>query len=70
MTPPRAERILAVDDDPGMRRVLSRTLAPPYQVELARTSAEARERLKASRFDVALVDIQLDDGDGYRLITE
>jgi sigma-B regulation protein RsbU (phosphoserine phosphatase) len=70
MTPPRAERILAVDDDPGMRRVLSRTLAPPYQVELARTSAEARERLKASRFDVALVDIQLDDGDGYRLCRE
>ena len=70
MTPPRAERILAVDDDPGMRRVLSRTLAPPYEVELARTSAEARERLRTSRFDVALVDIQLDDGDGYRLCRE
>ncbi len=67
MSSARPERILAVDDDPGMRRVLSRTLAPPYQVELARTSAEARERLKGSRFDVALVDIQLDDGDGYRL---
>ena len=70
MTSPRTERILAVDDDPGMRRVLSRTLAPPYQVELARTSAEARERLKGSRFDVALLDIQLDDGDGYRLCRE
>ena len=70
MTPARIERILAVDDDPGMRRVLSRTLAPPYQVELARTSAEARERLLGHRFDVALVDIQLEDGDGYRLCRE
>jgi sigma-B regulation protein RsbU (phosphoserine phosphatase) len=70
MTSSRVERILAVDDDLGMRRVLSRTLAPPYEVELARTSAEARERLKSSRFDVALIDIQLDDGDGYRLCRE
>jgi sigma-B regulation protein RsbU (phosphoserine phosphatase) len=70
MTPARIERILAVDDDPGMRRVLSRTLAPPYQVELARTSAEARERLAGHRFDVALVDIQLEDGDGYHLCRE
>jgi phosphoserine phosphatase RsbU/P len=70
VTASRVERILAVDDDPGMRRVLSRTLAPPYVVELARTSAEARERLARSRFDVALVDIQLEDGDGYRLCRE
>ncbi len=70
MTASRIERILAVDDDPGMRRVLSRTLAPPYVVELARTSAEARERLARSRFDVALIDIQLEDGDGYRLCRE
>ena len=70
MTPTRVERILAVDDDPGMRRVLSRTLAPPYEVELARTSAEAKERLEHSRFDVALVDIQLEDEDGYHLCRE
>ncbi|MGH9361971.1 MAG: response regulator, partial [Thermoanaerobaculia bacterium] len=70
MTASRVERILAVDDDPGMRRVLSRTLAPPYEIELARTSAEARERLTRARFDVALVDIQLEDGDGYRLCRE
>ncbi len=70
MTVSRLERILGVDDDPGMQRVLSRTLAPPYEVELARTSAEARQRLERGRFDVALVDIQLDDGDGYRLCRE
>jgi CheY-like chemotaxis protein len=49
MTAFRAERILAVDDDPGMRRVLSRTLSPPYEVQIAGTSAEARERLARAR---------------------
>jgi sigma-B regulation protein RsbU (phosphoserine phosphatase) len=67
MSATRIERILAVDDDPGMRRVLARTLSPPYQVELARSIGEARERLGQARFDVALIDIQLGDGDGYRL---
>lgn len=63
-------RILAVDDDPGMRRALSRTLLPSYVVELATSAAEARELLKKRRFDVALVDIQLGDGDGYTLCRE
>lgn len=64
------ERILAVDDDAGMRRVLSRTLAPPYQVELAESVAEARELVARTSFDVALVDIQLEDGDGFHLCRE
>jgi serine phosphatase RsbU (regulator of sigma subunit) len=64
------ERILAVDDDPGMRRVFSRTLSPPYRVELAKGLAEARSRLKASFFDMVLLDIQLQDGDGYALCRE
>ena len=32
--------------------------------------AEARERLSTSTFDIALVDIQLGDGDGYTLCRE
>jgi sigma-B regulation protein RsbU (phosphoserine phosphatase) len=64
------QRVLAVDDDPGMRRVLSRTLSPPYRVDLARSLAEARDRLKDSFFDVVLLDIQLQDGDGYALCRE
>jgi len=65
-----AERILAVDDDRGMRRVLERTLSSRYEVELAVSVSDAKARLKASRFDVALVDIQLGDGDGYALCGE
>ena len=65
-----ADRILAVDDDAGMRRVLERTLRPRYDVELASSLSEARARVEASDFDVALVDIQLGDGDGYTLCRE
>ena len=62
-------RILAVDDDPGMRRVLERTL-DRYDVELAAGIAEAHERMRSSHYDVALVDVQLGDGDGYTLCRE
>lgn len=65
-----SERILAVDDDAGMRRVLERTLASTYTVEVAGSMREARARLSASAFDVALVDLQLGDGDGYALCRE
>ena len=57
MTPPRVERILAVDDDPGMRRVLSRTLAPPYEVELARTSALPRRQIRLRGHSSALTSL-------------
>ncbi len=64
------ERILAVDDDAGMRRVLERTLGPVYSIEVAGGAAEARARLSSGAFDVVLVDIQLGDGDGYTLCRE
>lgn len=64
------ERILAVDDDAGMRRVLERTLASAYPVEVAGGMVEARERLSEAEFDIVLVDIQLGDGDGYTLCRE
>jgi sigma-B regulation protein RsbU (phosphoserine phosphatase) len=64
------ERILAVDDDAGMRRVLERTLSGVYSVDVAASMAEARECLSAAAFDIVLVDIQLGDGDGYTLCRE
>jgi phosphoserine phosphatase RsbU/P len=63
----RAQRILVVDDDPGMRRVLERILAPAYPVESVAGASEALARLKEAEFDLALVDVRLKDGDGYSL---
>ncbi|HVS08456.1 MAG TPA: SpoIIE family protein phosphatase [Planctomycetota bacterium] len=64
-------RILVVDDDPGMRRAMERILAPLYDVASADGVSQALDRLSQDgRFDVALVDIRLGDGDGYSLCEE
>ncbi len=61
-----AERILVVDDDAGLRRTLARILEPPYRVEAVAGATEAMARLDKS-FALALVDVRLQDGDGYSL---
>jgi sigma-B regulation protein RsbU (phosphoserine phosphatase) len=63
----RAQRILVVDDDPGLRRALERILAPAYPVESVAGSTAALARLREAEFDLALVDVRLKDGDGYSL---
>ncbi len=69
------DRILVVDDDPGMRRAVQRILAPAYEVETVDGAGEALARLglnggdpaSANGFALALVDVRLADGDGYSL---
>lgn len=61
------DRILIVDDDPGLRRTLERILMPQYQVESVAGSTEALECLERSDFALSLVDVRLKDGDGYSL---
>ena len=61
------DRILVVDDDPGMRRAIERILAPTYSVESVAGASEAMDCLERSEFDLALVDVRLKEGDGYTL---
>jgi phosphoserine phosphatase RsbU/P len=61
------DRILVVDDDPGMRRAIERILAPTYSVESVSGATEAMDCLERSEFDLALVDVRLKEGDGYSL---
>ncbi len=61
------DRILVVDDDPGMRRAIVRILVPAYTVEAVGGATEAMARLETSEFDLALVDVRLKEGDGYSL---
>jgi sigma-B regulation protein RsbU (phosphoserine phosphatase) len=63
----RADRILVVDDDPGMRRAIERVLAPVHRVESVAGATEAMACLERQEFDLALVDVRLKDGDGYSL---
>jgi sigma-B regulation protein RsbU (phosphoserine phosphatase) len=63
----RHDRILIVDDDPGMRRAIERVLSPAYQLASVAGAAEAMGLLDRREFDLALVDVRLKDGDGYSL---
>ena len=53
-------RILVVDDDPQIRRVMRVTLTGRgYEVDDARTGDEALEKLREPRFDLVLLDMNL-----------
>ena len=55
-----AGRILVVDDEPQIRRVMRMSLTgESYEVEDARTGEEALEKLRLSRYDLALLDWNL-----------
>ena len=72
------DRILVVDDDPGMRHTLQRILQPAYEVETAAGEMSALAQLEMQMpgraglagepgFALALIDVRLADGDGYAL---
>ena len=55
-----AGRILVVDDEPQIRRVMRTTLAAHgYEVEDARSGEEALEKLRADIYDLVLLDINM-----------
>jgi two-component system KDP operon response regulator KdpE len=55
-----AGRILVVDDDPQIRRVMKMTLSNEgYEVQDARTGEEAQELLRESKYDLMLLDMNM-----------
>jgi two-component system KDP operon response regulator KdpE len=53
-------RILVVDDDPQIRRVMRTTLTgESYEVEDARNGEEALEKVRASRHDLMILDMNM-----------
>jgi putative two-component system response regulator len=65
---PRGMRVLIVDDEPGVRRVVARILsACGGACEMAGTAEEALDRLARDHFDVGLLDIALPGMDGLSL---
>ena len=63
--------ILVVDDEVGIRELLSEILADEgHQVSLADSAAEARRQRERQRPDLVLLDIWMPDTDGITLLKE
>jgi two-component system response regulator PilR (NtrC family) len=64
-------RVLIIDDEPDLRTLYELTLLRQgYQVEAAGDLSEAREFLKAARFDAVITDMRLPDGLGLELLRD
>jgi two-component system NtrC family sensor kinase len=62
--------VLVVDDEPGIRRVLTRYFsARGHAVVSARDGAEAVKLARQSIFDVVICDLRLPEMDGYEVIS-
>jgi CheY-like chemotaxis protein len=74
-TPPREQAaraldVLVVDDEPGIRRVLTRYFASRgHAVVSARDGAEAVKLARQSTFDVVICDLRLPGMDGYEVVS-
>ena len=63
-----AARILLVDDDAALARLLTEYLQPMgFEVSLAATAAEGLRRVAAQAFDAVLLDVMLPDLDGFEV---
>ena len=68
---PTGPKILLVDDDPSVRDVYALGLrAAGYQVESAKSGRSIRQRLHQDDVDLLIVDIIMDDVDGFEVLSE
>jgi DNA-binding NtrC family response regulator len=64
-------RILIVDDDPSIRKVLAAILEEKgYTVDTAETAKKAIQKSKTNFYNLALLDIRLPDMEGTELLTQ
>jgi two-component system response regulator GlrR len=64
-------RILLVDDDPALRRLLSiRLEASDYTVECAESAADALTQMPKFRPDLVITDLRMEAMDGMQLLRE
>jgi DNA-binding NtrC family response regulator len=65
-----AEKILIVDDEPDMLKLLSMTIQrkTPYQVSVTNNPLEALELAKKGGFDLVITDLKMPGLDGIELL--
>jgi len=63
-------RILVIDDDEGIRKVVAEALkSDGYLVDTATNGKEAVEKSRTNFYNLALIDIRLPDMEGTKLLT-
>ena len=68
---PEPYKVLIVDDEESILKLLSKELAGPERVlHTANCAKAAREMVRKERYEVIVSDIRLPDGDGLELLTE
>jgi len=66
-----AEKVLIVDDEEGMRRLLGRVLSREgYETTTVGSGAEALQQLGSDQFDLVITDIQMPGMNGLELLRE
>jgi ATP-dependent Lon protease len=65
--PPRARRLLVVDDDPLVRELFAEALEGEGEVDVAGDGLEALRRLDGRDYDLILADLNMPHLDGYGL---
>ena len=69
--PEGTERVLVVDDDEPLARVMARTLrSRGFECDVALSAAEARGLFETKDYAVVLLDVRLPDESGYGLLEE
>jgi DNA-binding NtrC family response regulator len=63
-------RILVVDDNESIRRVLATILEEEYAVDSVKNGKEAIKKSKTKFYNLALIDIRLPDMEGIKLLTK
>jgi DNA-binding NarL/FixJ family response regulator len=69
--PEQPVRVLLIDDDPHMRRVITQQLMADARINLvaqAGSMRDGRRLITLHEFDVMLIDLNLGDGTGFQLI--
>lgn len=71
VTPALRRHVLVVDDEPGIRDLLARTLAlAEYDVDVAPDGLSGLERMRLDSYDLLIVDLKMPGLDGLSVIRE
>ena len=68
---PGGQRLLIVDDEEALAKLMARTLrSRGFESDVALTAAQARQFFESTDYSLALLDVRLPDESGYGLLQE